>query len=101
MPAKARGPRYTTEQRTAALAAVWADPGTTAYRVSLKLPMPQVAPGELIPAHFPMTLMLAILEDLRRDNLIRSVPDPRGQHFYPTDPPVREAIDPDDNSIPF
>jgi hypothetical protein len=88
----------TTEMRTAALAAVRADPGATAYRISLHLPMPATPPGELIRQHFPMTLALAILEDLRKDGLVRVVPDPRGQHFYPTE---RAETDPDDDAIPF
>jgi hypothetical protein len=101
MAAKARGDRVTAEQRAAALTAVRADPGTTAYRVSLHLPMPEAAPGELIRKHFPMTLMLAILADLRADGLIRSVPNPRGQQFYPIEQLAGKEIDPDDNSIPF
>ena len=65
-------------------------PGASAYFVSLQLP-PAAAPEHLLPgAPEPCATTgeaLALLRELERAGLARSVPDPHGAHWYPVRSP--------------
>ena len=65
-------------------------PGASAYFVSLQLP-PAAAPEHLLPgAPEPCATTgeaLALLRELERACLARSVPDPHGAHWYPVRSP--------------
>jgi hypothetical protein len=75
------------EQRAAALRAVRALPGSTAYQVSRLVPAPPQESGllfDLPPApEAPIDLVMALLGELERDDQVYSQSWPGGTRWYP------------------
>lgn len=78
-----------------------AQPGASAYRVSLKLPLPEPEIGQLAKHHFPMVVVLALLDELQKTGRARVDPDPAGAHWYLIERETPRDYNPDDDPPPF